>query len=191
MNRRRTETVLEFRAMKTISQWKVGKWASAIGAKVEQSTWNSRSLSPRPSPPGRGRIFSSAGECSTVGDSSRRGHWWFPLLGERARVRILRKHFSRLEPLNRQRQVGLGVLTPPRPSGVSSLLGGGVRTPSPTFRFVGSLHLQLSDAHWDHEPKAPASRTHSKRFASLRSVETARQRLECVELAPAFWGWFM
>ena len=59
-----------------------------------------------------------------------------------------------IKPLNRQRRVGLGVLTPPRPSDVSSMPGGGVRTPSPTFRFVGSLHLPPSDAHWDHEPKA-------------------------------------
>ena len=62
------------------------------------------------------------------------------LLGERARVRILRND-SRLEPLNRQRQVGLGVLTPLRPSRVSRMLGGGVRTPSPTFRFVGRASL--------------------------------------------------
>ena len=44
----------------------------------------------------------------------------------------------------------------------------------------------FTTAHWDQEPKAPASRTHSKRLASLWDVETARQRLECVELAPAF-----
>ena len=56
---------------------------------------------------------------------------------------------------------------------------------------MGSLHLQQLDAHWDHEPKAPASWTHSKRFANLRDVETARQRLECVELAPAFCPTFM
>ena len=56
---------------------------------------------------------------------------------------------------------------------------------------IGGSHLQQSNAHRDHEPKAPASRTHSKRFASLRSVETARQRLECVELAPALWVRFM
>ena len=76
---------------------------------------------------------------SPFGDRARR-HEIFslsPSEGERVGVRILRKHFSRLEPLNRQRQVGLGVLTPPRPSRVSSLLGGGVRTPNPTFRFVG------------------------------------------------------
>ena len=147
-------------------------------------------------------------------------------------MRILRNNTSRFEPLNRQKRVGLGVFTPPRPSDVSSMPGGGVRTPSPTFRFVGSLHLQQSDAHWDHEPpreshrfkafmdgrkailgrfeslgaiplfmgsrhgfttahrgqepKAPASRTHSKRSASFWNVETARPRLECVELAPAF-----
>ena len=57
-------------------------------------------------------------------------------------------------------------------------------------RFMGSPH-GFTTAHRDHEPKAPASRTHSKRFASLWNVETARQRLECVELAPAFWGKFM
>ena len=57
------------------------------------------------------------------------------------------------------------------------------------WRFMESL--QQSDAHWDHEPKATASWSHSKRFASLWNVETARQRLECVELAPAFWVRFM
>ena len=60
-----------------------------------------------------------------------------PSEGERVRVRILRNKTSRFEPLNRQRRVGLGVLTPPRPSDVSSMPGGGVRTPSPTFRSVG------------------------------------------------------
>ena len=49
----------------------------------------------------------------------------------------------------------------------------------------------LTTAHRDYEPKAPASRTHSKRFANLWDAETARERLECVELAPAFWGRFM
>ena len=72
--------------------------------------------------------------------------------GERTEERILRNKTSRFEPLNRQRRVGLGVLTPPRSSDASSMPGGGVRTPSPTFRFVESLHLQQSDAHWDHEP---------------------------------------
>ena len=67
-------------------------------------------------------------------------------------MKILRNKTSRFEPPNRQRWVGLGVLTPPRPFRVSSMLGGGVRTPSPTFRFVGSLRLQQSVAHWDHEP---------------------------------------
>ena len=48
---------------------------------------------------------------------------------------------SRLEPLNRQRQVGLGVLTPPS-SMLDTLDGRGVvRTPSPTFRFVGRASL--------------------------------------------------
>ena len=51
-------------------------------------------------------------------------------------MRILRNKTSRFEPLNRQKRVGLGVLTPPRPSDVSSSPGGGVRTPGPTFRFV-------------------------------------------------------
>ena len=60
-----------------------------------------------------------------------------PLLGERDRVRILRNKISRFDPLNRQRRIGLGVLTPPRPSDVSSMPGGGVRTPSPTFRLMG------------------------------------------------------
>ena len=59
---------------------------------------------------------------------------------ERVRVRILRND-SRFEPLNRQRRVGLGVLTTPRPSRVSSLLGGVVRTPSPTIGFVGRASL--------------------------------------------------
>ena len=61
-------------------------------------------------------------------------------------MRIPRKHFSRFEPPNRQRQVGLGVLTPPRPSRVSSMPGGGVRTPSPTFRFV--VRRAVSRAVW-------------------------------------------
>ena len=52
-------------------------------------------------------------------------------------MRIRTTGFLRFERLNRQRQVGLGVLTPPRPSRESSIPGGGVRTPSPTFRFVG------------------------------------------------------
>src|SRR2546426_1011100 len=53
-------------------------------------------------------------------------------------------------------------------------------------RFMGSLHDFLV-AHWDHEPrKAPASRTHSKRFAIFRRTSLVRQRLECGELAPAF-----
>ena len=56
--------------------------------------------------------------------------------------------------------------------------------------FMDSRH-GFTTAHWDQESKAPASRTHSKRFASLWNVETARQRLECVELAPAFGGRFM
>ena len=56
--------------------------------------------------------------------------------GERTEEGILRNKTSRFEPLNRQRRVGLGVLTPPRPADVSSMPGGGVRTPSPTFRFV-------------------------------------------------------
>ena len=58
-------------------------------------------------------------------------------IGERIKERDLRNKTSRFKPLNRQRRVGLGVLTPPRPSDVSSMPGGGVRTPSPTFRFVG------------------------------------------------------
>ena len=57
-------------------------------------------------------------------------------------------------------------------------------------RFMDS-RLGFATAHRDHEPKAPASRTHSKRFARLWNVEMARQRLECVELAPAFWVRFM
>ena len=70
-------------------------------------------------------------------------------------MRILRKHFSRFEPLNRQRQVGLGVLTRP-PCVLDTLDGrGAVRRPCPTCRFMESLHLQPSDAHWDHEPEMP------------------------------------
>ena len=65
-----------------------------------------------------------------------------PSEGE-VRVRILRNKTSRFEPLNRQRRVGLGVLTAPRPSDVSSMPGGGVRTPSPTFRFVGRGRVEM------------------------------------------------
>ena len=46
-------------------------------AKAKRFSWNLRSPSPRPSPPGRGRICSSAGKDSTITE------------------------FSRLEPLNR------------------------------------------------------------------------------------------
>ena len=57
--------------------------------------------------------------------------------------------------------------------------GGGAVTRSPyPYRFMESLDLQSLDAHWDHEPKAPESRTHSKRFANLWDAETAGQRLE-------------
>ena len=66
----------------------------------------------------------------------------------------------------------------------------GGRMPAATWWFVGSRH-GFTTARWGHEPKAPASRAHSKRFASLWNVETARQRLECVELAPAFGVRFM
>ena len=52
-------------------------------------------------------------------------------------MRIPQNESSRFEPLNRPRQVGRGVLTAPRLSVASSKSGGGVRTPSPTFRFVG------------------------------------------------------
>ena len=49
--------------------------------------WNLRSPSPLPSPPGRGRTVSSAGNSSPVSEFSWRAYWWFPLLGERVRVR--------------------------------------------------------------------------------------------------------
>jgi hypothetical protein len=42
---------------------------------------------PGPLPPGRARRFSSAGECSPFSDFSQHRHRWFPLLGERVRVR--------------------------------------------------------------------------------------------------------
>ena len=196
------------------------------GPMQEQFGWNPHSPSPRPSPPGKVRTSSSAGECSPFSDFSPCDNWSFPLLRERIlrnhsrfeplnrrhrrkicgkksedhflptifrlradrfMERIPRKHLSRVEPLracaktpvgrsrrrkevdfcgrnsrtfrlltsaatisahalNRQSQVGLGVHTPPRPSRVSSLLGGGVRTPSPTFRFVGRLMLLESNA---------------------------------------------
>ena len=57
--------------------------------------------------------------------------------GGEGKVMSLRNKTSRFEPLNRPRQVGRGVLTAPRLSVASSKSGGGVRTPSPTFRFVG------------------------------------------------------
>src|SRR5207247_6304925 len=50
-------------------------------------SWNSRSPSPQPSPPRRGRRFSSAGEYSLFNDFPNTAHCWFPLLGERVRVR--------------------------------------------------------------------------------------------------------
>ena len=53
----------------------------------EQFSWNSTSPSPRPSPPRRGRTFSSAGKGSQFSKFFRRDYWQFPLLGERARVR--------------------------------------------------------------------------------------------------------
>ena len=76
---------------------------------------------------------------SAVGDATLNARIEFlsPSDGEKIKVRILRNHFSRLEPLNRPGRVGLGVLTPP-PHMVDTLDGRGrVRTPSPTFRFVG------------------------------------------------------
>ena len=81
-----------------------------------------------------------------------------PLNGESAGMRILRNESSRFDPLNRPGRVGRGVLTAPRLSEASSKSGGGVRTPSPTFRFMGSPNLQQSDAHWDHEPSPTSHR---------------------------------
>ena len=65
-------------------------------AKPELFSWNLCSPSPRPSPPGRGRtissfreerIFSSVGKGSPISEFFQRGHWGFPLLGERVRMR--------------------------------------------------------------------------------------------------------
>ena len=55
--------------------------------KPEKFSLKPHSPSPQPSPPGRGRTFSSAGKSSAFSVSYRRGHRRFPLLGERARVR--------------------------------------------------------------------------------------------------------
>src|SRR5439155_21135194 len=47
---------------------------------------------------------------------------------------------------------------------------GGRRDACPTLRFIESL-LSLLRMHWEHEPwKAPASRTHSKRFAKSQAL---------------------
>jgi hypothetical protein len=50
-------------------------------------SWTKRSPSPRPSPPGRGRTFSSAGECSPVSDSCGTDDCCSLSPGERVRVR--------------------------------------------------------------------------------------------------------
>ena len=55
--------------------------------KPEQFSLNPHSPSPHPSPPERGRTFSSAGKSSPFREFFRRGHWLFPLLGERGRER--------------------------------------------------------------------------------------------------------
>ena len=62
------------------------------------------------------------------------------------------RNYSRVEPRNWPSRVGRGVLTAPRPSTASSMPGGGVRTPSPTFRFMESS-LFLSDLLTGHEPE--------------------------------------
>ena len=75
-------------------------------------------------------------------------------------------------------KVGLGVLTAPRLSVASCKSGGGVRTPSPTFPFVGSLHFQRSDAQWDHEPPEAGRARCPHRAETFRGVQQVRWRGE-------------
>ena len=88
-------------------------------------------------------------------------------------MRILRNKTSRFESLNRQRRVGLGVLTPPRPSDVSSMPGGGVRTPSPTFRFEGrgSFNYIVTDSR----PRSQVEPTLRNRFTLKPAVTPDRK----------------
>src|SRR5437867_3260971 len=86
---------------------------------------------------------------------SRRASW--NGRNERARRSLLQKaRFSRTRARERYalpgkktavkrhpKMAGRGVLTAPRP--------GGLRTPAPTWRHMGSLHSLLR-MHWDHEP---------------------------------------
>ena len=69
-------------------------------------------------------------------------------IGEWAGVRLLRKFFPRLEPLNPALVVGR--VTPCAPGLYCS--GGAHGVTRPTGRFVGSLDLQQVNAHWGHEP---------------------------------------
>ena len=105
-----------------------------------------------------------------------------PLNGVRVGVRILRNESSRFDPLNRPGRVGRGVLTAPRLSEASSKSGGGVRTPSPTFRFMGSPNLQQSDVHWDHEPSPTSHRF--KAFMDQRKAIPGR--FESLSAIPRF-----
>jgi len=57
------------------------------------------------------------------------------------------------------------------------------RTKIPQLR-IFAAHTQCGAAAT--EVKAPASRTHSKRFATFDSCPDFGERLECAELAPAF-----
>src|SRR5437667_3500331 len=63
-------------------------------SKPYRFSWNLRSPSPLPSPPGRGRRFSSAGECSPFSDFPGTAIAASPLLGKRARVRASCAHVN-------------------------------------------------------------------------------------------------
>ena len=63
------------------------------------------------------------------------------------------------------------------------------------MRFVESLHLQPSDAHWDHEPEIPKSREIKKGFFRFRGRSKPKliNSEICVFefLSFGFAGWFM
>ena len=91
-------------------------------------------------------------EKSAAGEPSPALEMILRLLGERIR----RNAISRFEPLNlggRQCRAGVSPALRARQRehcvGFADL---GRRDACPTFRFMGSLHLRQSDAHWDQEP---------------------------------------
>ena len=117
------------------------------------------------------------------------------------KVRIPRKH-SRFEPLNRKAGDVAQASSPASSPGVPP----GGRAGSETLpqlaagtdcatRFAGSLHLQQSDAHWDHEPETPRSR--EIKSGIFRIVERCKPKLINSEicffefLSFGFTWWFM